>query len=141
MKHIKQFNEASDSNPNLLPTYQDIIDMIDAKQLKMINCDEESIKKYINRIVEMNKERKPNLINEPFDTYMLRRGGDINGTQLASLFDSYCVVVENGVPTAIISEYELMNPFIFGDVVICPGHDSITCYNIETGGYKTGHIR
>jgi len=141
MKHIKQFNEASDSNPNLLPTYQDIIDMLDAKQLKTINCDEEDIKKYINRIIEMNKEKKPNLVNEPFDPYMLRRGNDSNGTQLASLFDSYCVVVENGVPSVIISEYELMNPFIFGDVVICPGHDSITCYNIETGESKTGDIR
>lgn len=141
MKHIKQFNEASDSNPNSLPTYQDIIDMLDAKQLKTIKCDEEDIKKYISRIIEMNKEKKPNLINEPFDPYMLRRGGDTNGTQLASLFDSYCVVVENGVPSVIISEYELMNPFIFGDVVICPGHDSITCYNIETGESKTGHIR
>jgi hypothetical protein len=44
-------------------------------------------------------------------------------------------------PDILIGEYELSNPFIFGDVVVCPGHDSITCYNKVTGEHKIAYIR
>ena len=26
-----------------------------------------------------------------------------------------------------------MNPVVFGDVIVVPGHDSITCYKINQG--------
>lgn len=44
-------------------------------------------------------------------------------------------------PIAVIGEYEIMNPFVFGDVVIVPGHDSITCFNMNTGESTTSYIR
>jgi hypothetical protein len=34
-----------------------------------------------------------------------------------------------------------MNPFVFGDIIVVPGHDSITCYNFKTGEDTTGDIR
>lgn len=136
MEHLRRFNEA-DENPNMLPTYQDILDMIAAKQLKLVNCDEQRIIESINRMKEYNRERFPNFLERPITTYARTS----EPVYLISLGGSYCIVVESGTPTTIISEYELINPFIFGDIVICPGHDSITCYNMETGESKTGHIR
>ena len=37
--------------------------------------------------------------------------------------------------------YEIMNPFVFGDVIVVPGHDAVTCYNFKTGESKSGFIR
>ncbi len=151
MKHIKKYNEAVE-NPNLIPKYQDIIDMIDANQLKIINTTGDSVKEYIINSYQRNiptgldngsttSIRRDSMLDRPIDPYMLRRRGNGGHIQLASLDEAFCVVVENGTPSAIIREYELMNPFLFGSVVICPGHDSITCYDIETGESKTSHIR
>jgi hypothetical protein len=50
--------------------------------------------------------------------------------------DSFLIVFEEGKPSVIIGEYELCNSFEFGDVVICPGHDSITCYNKKLENIK-----
>lgn len=136
MKHLKKYNESTD-NPDMLPTYQDILDMIAAKQLKFVNCDEDRITSHINRVKDYNSERFPNFLERPISTYA--RTND--SVYLISMGDSFCVVVESGTPTTIIGEYELFNPFLFGEIVICPGHDSITCYNMETGESKTGHIR
>ena len=140
MKHLKRFNENTEShtdNTNMLPTYQDILDMVESKQLKFVNCDEESIKKRINRLYEYNKEKFPNYLDMPISTY----ASTSDDLYLITMSMSLCIVVESGTPTTIIGEYELFNPFIFGDNVICPGHDSITCYNVKTGESKTKHIR
>lgn len=47
---------------------------------------------------------------------------------------------KNGID-AIVGEYEISNPFVFGDVLIVPGHDSITCYNKVTKETTTSQIR
>lgn len=138
MKNLKRFNQLNEAdNPNMLPTYQDILDMLEAKQLKLVRCESQHVIDDINRTKGYNEERFPNFLERPITTYARTE----DPIYLISLDTSYCIVVESGVPTTIIREYELFNPFIFNDIIICPGHDSITCYNIETGESKTGHIR
>lgn len=53
------------------------------------------------------------------------------------------VVVFNDdyAPIALICEYEVVNPFWFGDIIVVPGHDSITCFNKVTLESKRAYIR
>ncbi len=55
--------------------------------------------------------------------------------------DWFVIVFKEYKPVAIISQYEMMNSFVFKNVVVCPGRDSIVCYDIESGEYKKEHIR
>ena len=128
MKHLKQFNE---STSNVL-TYQDILDLVNNNQVKLINDEDKSIIEYINRIVNFNSGRGVDILSKPLNP---------NNKSIFTIGDSYAVVMVDNKPSVIICEYELMNPFEFGDVVICPGHDSITCYNKVTGEHKTKYIR
>jgi hypothetical protein len=64
----------------------------------------------------------------------LKEGHDNGGAEFA-------LIVKDGRIEVAISEYEIMNPFVFGDVVIVPGNDSITCYNFKTGESTTEQIR
>jgi hypothetical protein len=68
-----------------------------------------------------------------------------DGSELKGGYDEgdheYILVVKDGKIEVAIYEYEIMNPFVFGDVIVVPGHDSITCYNYKTGEYKVGYIR
>lgn len=126
MQHLKPFNE---SNAGQV-TYKDILDLVSTDQIKIIRTKKEYIVDYINQMVELNSRRGRDILNNP-----------IGKGSFITIGDSFVVIIENGTPTVIISEYELSNPFQFGDIVICPGHDSITCYNKVTGEHTTSHIR
>lgn len=54
---------------------------------------------------------------------------------------NFVVILEGDDVVAVIREYESVNPFVFGDVIIVPGHDAITCYNFKTKESKRGYIR
>jgi len=68
-----------------------------------------------------------------------------DGSELKEGYDEggaeFVLIVKDGKIEVAISEYEISNPFVFGDVVIVPGHDSITCYNLKTGESTTEYIR
>ncbi len=68
-----------------------------------------------------------------------------DGSELKEGYDEegheFVLIVKDGQIQVAIYEYEIMNPFVFGDVIVVPGHDSITCYNYKTGEYKVGYIR
>jgi len=68
-----------------------------------------------------------------------------DGSELKEGYDGegheFVLIVKDGQIQVAIYEYEIMNPFVFGDVIVVPGHDSITCYNYKTGEYKVGYIR
>jgi hypothetical protein len=92
----------------------------------------ESIKGFLNR----NLKRFPDVNTEPIeDPKRIRDGISEVGYNHVVVFD------EKLAPVALITEYEMMNPFVFGDVVIVPGRDSITCYDKSTGEFKREHIR
>jgi hypothetical protein len=130
MRHLKSFNEENEFNQ---VTYKDILDLVENDQVKLINIEKESIIDYINQMLEYSKRRGVDILNNPIETD--RRKG------LVEIGDSFLIVFEEGKPSVIIGEYELCNSFEFGDVVICPGHDSITCYNKKTGEHQTSYIR
>jgi hypothetical protein len=68
-----------------------------------------------------------------------------DGSELKEGYDErgreFALIVKDGKIEVAIHEYEMINPFVFGDVVIVPGHDSITCYNFKTGEDAQGSIR
>lgn len=131
MKHLKNFNEGNESNQL---TYKDILDLVEKDLIKLINIEKGVIIDYINRMVDLNlKRRKVNILNNP-----IGRG---QKEELVEVGEEFVIVIDEYKPSVIIGEYELCNAFQFGDVVICPGHDSITCYNKTTGEHTTSHIR
>jgi hypothetical protein len=68
-----------------------------------------------------------------------------DGSELKEGYDEggaeFVLIVKDGKIEVAISEYEISNPFLFGDVIVVPGHDSITCYNFKTGESATEYIR
>ena len=68
-----------------------------------------------------------------------------DGSELKEGYDEegreFVLIVRDGQIEVAIYEYEIMNPFVFGDIIVVPGHDSITCYNFKTGEDKTSFIR
>jgi len=111
MKHIKKFNEDMDMESGL--------------GFKLIGIEESEIEGDIK--IEYSFGKLP-------DGSELKEGYDEGDTEFA-------LIVKDGRIEVAIYEYEISNPFIFGDVVIVPGHDSITCYNSKTGESTTEEIR
>ena len=68
-----------------------------------------------------------------------------DGSELKEGYDEegreFVLIVRDGQIEVAIYEYEIMNPFVFGDIIVVPGHDTITCYNFKTGEDKTSFIR
>jgi hypothetical protein len=111
MKHIKKFNEDMDMESGL--------------GFKLIGIEADEIEGDIR--IGYSFGKLP-------DGSELKEGSDEAGHEFA-------LIVKDGRIEVAISEYEISNPFVFGDVVIVPGHDSITCYNFKTGESKSGYIR
>jgi hypothetical protein len=116
MKHLKKFNEDMESNE---------------LGYKLIGpIDPEEVEGEIQ-------------IGDSFKNYSFAKLPD--GSELKGGYDEghheYVLVVKNGIIEVAIYEYEIMNPFVFGDIIIVSGHDSITCYNFVTGEQKTVDIR
>ena len=68
-----------------------------------------------------------------------------DGSELKEGYDEggaeFVLIVKDGMIEVAIYEYEIMNPFVFGDIIVVPGHDSITCYNFTNGESKSADIR
>ena len=111
MKHIKKFNEDMDMESGL--------------GFKLIGIEADEIEGDIR--IGYSWVKLP-------DGSELKEGSDEAGAEFA-------LIVKDGKIEVAISEYEIMNPFVFGDVVVVPGHDSITCYNLKTGESTTEYIR
>ena len=109
------------------------------KHLKKYNEDMESDELGF-KLVNMEPEELDGEIvigqswNKLPDGSELKEGYDEEGRE-------FVLIVRDGQIEVAIYEYDIMNPFIFGDIIVVPGHDSITCYNFKTGEDKTGFIR
>lgn len=151
MKHLKKYNEDIDSDFNdnesvehpTTCSWDELINRINSGECKLTpskysSIDEvksdtiESIKRYLN----MNSKRFPDMNTASIeDPKRITNGIAEVGGNYVAVFD------DNLAPIALITEYDMMNPFVFGSVVIVPGHDSITCYDKSTGEFKREHIR
>lgn len=121
MAEIRRFNDDKG-----VPTYAELLDMIHDGSIKMINVEESDVKSYVDMLIKYNKNK--DIPNSPI-------GRDRGG--LIEIGENFVFVA----PDVLIGEYELCNAFTFGDIVVCPGHDSITCYNKVTGQSKRAYIR
>lgn len=88
----------------------------------------DDLKKFENLPINFKKKQKL-----PFGGFFIR---DYKFNE-----DAILVFDEAGNPEAYLEEYELSNPFAFRNILVLPGHDSITCYDIETRKSETFHIR
>jgi len=113
MKHIKKFNEDIDMESNELG-----FKLVGSMMVEEIEGD---------ITIGHSWDKLP-------DGSELKEGYDEGGAE-------FVLIVKDGKIEVAISEYEIMNPFVFGDVVVVPGHDSITCYNLKTGESTTEYIR
>ena len=111
MKHLKKFNEDMES---------------DDLGFKLINMEPDEL----DGEIEIGR----NTWDKLPDGSELKEGFDEEGRE-------FVLIVKDGKIEVAISEYEIMNPFVFGDIIVVPGHDSITCYNFKTGEDTTGDIR
>jgi hypothetical protein len=142
MKHLKKYNESTE-HPTPY-TWDELIYIINNNEVSFVNCEKgdiiEWIENYLTRISNPTNSTKP-WYNPDINTSPIsnpyRRGGNLIDVGNENVL----VLGSDGKPSAIIGEYEMSNPFIFDDVVIVPGHDSITCYNMKTGKHITSHIR
>ena len=133
MKHLKKYNEST-NHPEPY-TWDELIYRIENGECKLppskyspmdeVKSDAlESIKRYLS----MNTAP----IEDPKRI--------IDG--IAEVGGNYVAVFDDDLaPVALITEYDMMNPFVFGNVVIVPGRDSITCYDKSTGEFKRERIR
>ncbi len=111
MKHLKKFNEDMESNDEL--------------GFKLIGISEDEIETEIEIGQSLDKLS---------DGSELKVGYDEEGNE-------FVLIVKDGMIEVAIYGYEIMNPFVFGDVIVVPGHDAVTCYNFKTGESKSGFIR
>lgn len=117
MKHLKKYNEDMDSNPGY-------------KVVGSMDPDE------VQGQIEVER-------SDISDTRAFANLPD--GSELKFGYDEadseFVCIVKDGKIEVAIYEYEITNPFVFGDVIVVPGHDSITCYNYKTDEVKVGYIR
>jgi hypothetical protein len=116
MKHLKKFNENIESNE---------------LGFKLVGpMDPEEVQGEIK-------------IGDSFKDYSFAKLPD--GSEVKGGYDEdeteYTLIVKDGKIEVAIYEYEIMDSFVFGDIVIVCGHDSITCYNYVTGEDTTKYIR
>lgn len=131
MRKFSQINE-SEKHPY---TWDELLYRLESGEIKVRGRDKEEYIEMIKaNMTEMSK-RDPDINTSPIvDPKRIHNG-------IAEVYDYLIVFDDNLAPVAILDEYEMMNPFVFGDVVIVPGRDSITCYNKLTREIKRAHIR
>ena len=130
-QQIKINQEISDRGQKLEDSYKDItynelLNLVKTDKIKLINTNEYYINDYFKKLIKSGRNMDSKI------------GGYNN---LIVIDERFVVVLNRSGENAIIGEYELFNPFVFGDVVVCPGHDTITCYNKSTSVGKTFRIR
>jgi hypothetical protein len=121
MKHIKKFNEDMDMESNELGFK--LIGSLEADEIE----GDIKIGKWGYHDNWIKHDKLP-------DGSELKEGSDEEGRE-------FVLIVKDGRIEVAISEYEISNPFVFGDVIVVPGNDSITCYNYKTGESTTEYIR
>ena len=119
MKHIRKFNEDMDMESTGLG-----FKLVGSMEADEIEGD----------IKISNVNTLPHSWGKLPDGSELKEGYDEGGAE-------FVLIVKDGKIEVAISEYEIMNPFVFGDVIVVPGRDSITCYNLKTGESTTEYIR
>lgn len=133
MKHLRKYNEAANEGESY--TWDELIFRIDSGETKLIRTEREDLIEYI----EWHNKRNPDFHTSPIckntSWDKIKNGMSYVDERFVFVYD------EKNAPIAVISEYEMMNPFVFGDVIILPGHDSVTCYNKVTGEHTSQHIR
>jgi hypothetical protein len=137
MKHIKKYTESKEQDGGPILTWRMILDNLD--KIKLVNLTKSDVEEFIKDLQKNDRNvwgRKIDLDSE-VDPYFKKS----HLTNIAVFEDFAILVDENDTPTTLIYEYELSNPFEFGDIIICPGHDSITCYNKVTGESISEGIR
>jgi hypothetical protein len=117
MKRLRKFNEDMEHDPGYQLKNNYLV-------VGSMNPDE----------VEGQIETEPRAFANLPDGSELKFGFDEGGAEFV------CIVKDGKIEVAIY-EYEIMNPFVFGDVIVVPGHDSITCFNYKTDEVKVGYIR
>ena|ERR1022692_2102483 len=139
---MKKFTESLGSKTKT--TWRQFLKMIEDDEIQLVNYNKEEVINQISNKIEFNKTRNG------FDLLDIEVGRNTPQDRIRdgiSQFDDFVIVYDpttidiDNTPIAIIGEYELSNPFVFGDIVICPGHDSVTVYNKETKEHKKGYIR
>jgi hypothetical protein len=125
MKHIRKFNE------DIIVTSDSNAEMESGLGFKLIGIEADEIEGDIK--IGHSLGKLPG-------GYELKEGYDESGPNQSSSAE-FVLIVKDGKIEVAISEYEISNPFVFGDVVVVPGHDSITCYNLKTGESTEGYIR
>ena len=120
MKRLRKFNEDMDSDPVFITYHSSLI----YKVVGSMEPDE----------VDGQIETEPRAFANLPDGSELKFGYDEADSEFV------CIVKDGKIEVAIY-EYEITNPFVFGDVIVVPGHDSITCYNYKTDEVKVGYIR
>jgi hypothetical protein len=140
MKHIKKFTESN--GPNTPYTWDELVYRVKTGECKLtpskyypmdVVISEEV--EALGRVMSQMTDRDPDINTSPIvDPNSIVDGlGEIPGR---------VVVFDNELaPVAIITEYDMMSPFVFDNIVIVPGRDAITCYNKSTGEFKRNKIR
>jgi hypothetical protein len=124
---IRKFTESKNSF-NI--TWEELSELISNKRIKLIGYSESEFKQYFTK-------HFPNPIIGKY-THSFTDGENVCYTDNNKFV---LVIGKMNDPEAIIFEYELFKPFIFDNIVVCPGHDSVTCYSLETKNYATNYIR
>lgn len=53
----------------------------------------------------------------------------------------FVLIFKDKEPYYLLNCYEVFNSFIFEDVLVLPGRDSVLCYNMLTEHLENNHIR
>lgn len=140
MKHLKKYNESADHKYPY--TWDELIYRIETDECKLQPSKYTSPNDYKKETIESLKgmlermsERNSDINTEPIVDPNEIKDGIVEIRNFLIVFD------ENLAPVAIMNEYDSMNPFVFNDMVILPGRDSITCYDKSTGEFRKERIR
>lgn len=137
MKHLKKYNEGSEE-PMMDHSYtwDELLYRIENDEIKLLNSEyKEDVLDQIKNLMKRMSRRNPDIGTSPIvDPNRIRDG-------IAEVIDYVLVFNTKNEPVALLDEYEMNNPFVFGGIVIVPGRDSITCYNTSTGELKRERIR
>ena len=129
MKHLRKYNESA--NEGQFYTWDELLFRIENGDVNLLDEEKHEVLDMVGEYINLKSSRDPEFHN----TTIVPKNGIFSLRDLVIVFDS------DNAPIAILTEYEMSGPTVFGDVVMLPGHDSITLYNRVTGEHKRHHIR
>lgn len=130
MKRIIRYNEAA--NEGQFYTWDELVFKIETGDVDLVESDKVEVLDIVNGHINFRNSRD----SEFHNSTMVPRNGIlcIGG-------DSVVVFDKDNAPITILTEYEMGDPTMFCDIVVLPGHDSITLYNRLTGEHKVHYHR